>query len=141
VIANWWEIMRKQKQLNFFTVSYAQLAIVFPFVVAAPRYFSGAIQLGGLMQTGSAFGQVQESLSWFIDIYPSFAEWKATVDRLTGFAASLEKARQEAERMDGERNEAPGERLEIENLELKFPRAGRCSLRRRSSSRPARMSS
>jgi vitamin B12/bleomycin/antimicrobial peptide transport system ATP-binding/permease protein len=121
VIANWWGIMRKQKQLNFFTVSYAQLAIVFPFVVAAPRYFSGAIQLGGLMQTASAFGQVQESLSWFIDIYPSFAEWKATVDRLTGFAATLEKAREEAQRMDGERNEVPGERLTIENLELKLP--------------------
>ena len=100
VIANWWGIMRKQKQLNFFTVSYAQLAIVFPYVVAAPRYFSGAIQLGGLMQTASAFGQVQESLSWFIDIYPSFAEWKATVDRLTGFAASLEKAREDAEKLD-----------------------------------------
>ncbi len=121
VIANWWGIMRKQKQLNFFTVSYAQLAIVFPFVVAAPRYFSGAIQLGGLMQTASAFGQVQESLSWFIDIYPSFAEWKATVDRLTGFAASLEKAREKAERMHGERNEVPGEGLKIENLELELP--------------------
>src|SRR6266446_5872030 len=121
VIANWWGIMRKQKQLNFFTVSYAQLAIVFPYVVAAPRYFSGAIQLGGLMQTASAFGQEQESLSWFIDIYPSFAEWKATVDRLTGFAASLEKAREDAQRMHGERSEAPGERLEIENLELNLP--------------------
>jgi putative ATP-binding cassette transporter len=43
VIGNWWGIMRKQKQLNFFTVSYSQLAIIFPFVVAAPRYFSGAM--------------------------------------------------------------------------------------------------
>ncbi|TMH86226.1 MAG: ABC transporter ATP-binding protein/permease [Betaproteobacteria bacterium] len=121
VIANWWGIMRKQKHLNFFTVSYSQLAIVFPYVVAAPRYFSGAIQLGGLMQIASAFGQVQDSLSWFIGIYPSFAEWKATVDRLTGFAASLEKARGEAQRMDGERNEVPGERLKIEKLDLKLP--------------------
>jgi len=121
VIANWWGIMRKQKQLNFFTVSYAQLAIVFPYVVAAPRYFSGAIQLGGLMQTASAFGQVQDSLSWFIEIYPNFAEWKATVDRLTGFAASLEKAREEAERLDGERTEGPARGLGIEDLELKLP--------------------
>src|SRR5437667_56427 len=121
VIANWRGIMRKQKQLNFFTVSYAQLAIVFPYVVAAPRYFSGAIQLGGLMQISSAFDSVRESLSWFIDIYPSFAEWKATVDRLTGFAATLEKAREEAQRMDGERNEARGQRWEIENLELELP--------------------
>ena len=33
-------------------------AVIFPFLVAAPRYFSGAIQLGGLMQTVSAFGHV-----------------------------------------------------------------------------------
>jgi putative ATP-binding cassette transporter len=121
VIANWWGIMRKQKQLNFFTVSYAQLANVFPFVVAAPRYFSGAIQLGGLTQTASAFGQVQESLSWFIDIYPSFAEWKATVDRLTGFAASLEKAREDAERIDGERVEGSDQRILVNGLELELP--------------------
>ena len=121
VIANWWGIMRKQKQLNFFTVSYAQLAIVFPYVVAAPRYFSGAIQLGGLMQTASAFGQVQESLSWFIDIYPNFAEWKATVDRLTGFAASLEKAREDAQGIDGERVEGSDQRILLNDLELELP--------------------
>src|SRR3989475_1391442 len=121
VIGNWWQIMRKQKQLGFFTQSYTQLAIIFPFVVAAPRYFSGAIQLGGLMQIASTFGYVQGSLSWFIDAYPQFASWKATVDRLTGFAASLEKAREKAERMHGERNEVPGEGLKIENLELELP--------------------
>jgi len=60
VIANWWGIMRKQKQLNFFTVSYAQLAIVFPYVVAAPRYFS-ARSSSRLMQT-LAFGQCRVAL-------------------------------------------------------------------------------
>ena len=89
VITNWWSIMRKQKQLGFFTVSYDQVAVIFPFLVAAPRYFSGAIQLGGLIQISQAFGQVQTSLSWFIDAYTMFAQWKATVDRLTGFSASL----------------------------------------------------
>src|SRR5881392_1947667 len=48
------------------------------------------------------------------------SEWKATVDRLTGFAASLEKAREKAQRMHGERNEMPGEGLAIENLELEL---------------------
>jgi vitamin B12/bleomycin/antimicrobial peptide transport system ATP-binding/permease protein len=121
VITNWWGIMRKQKQLNFFTISYSQLAIIFPYVVAAPRYFSGAIQLGGLMQTASAFGNVQESLSWFIEVYPTFAEWKATVDRLTGFSASLAHAREEAERLDGERLEALDGTMKMEGLELDLP--------------------
>ena len=121
VIANWWAIMRKQKQLGWFTNFYAQIATVFPFVVAAPRFFSKAITLGGYTQIASAFGQVQSALSWFIEVYPQFAAWKATVDRLTGFAESLARAREDAVRIEGERNEALGERLEIENLELNLP--------------------
>ena len=121
VIANWWSIMRKQKQLNFFTVSYAQIAIIFPYVVAAPRYFSGAITLGGLMQTASAFGHVQNALSWFIDAYPQFASWKATVERLTGFSASLEAVREEAARLDGEREEGEDASLSLDGLAVALP--------------------
>jgi putative ATP-binding cassette transporter len=89
VVGNWWEIMRRQKKLTWFQSFYGQLAVIFPYVVVAPRYFSGAIPLGGLMQTASAFGQVQGALSWFIDAYTRLAEWKATVDRLIGFQDSM----------------------------------------------------
>jgi vitamin B12/bleomycin/antimicrobial peptide transport system ATP-binding/permease protein len=89
VVANWWRIMIQQKRLTWFSAGYAQAAIIFPFLVAAPRYFSGAIHLGGLMQTVSAFGHVQSALSWFVDAYTRLAQWKATVDRLTGFSAVL----------------------------------------------------
>ena len=121
VISNWWGIMKKQKQLGWFTNFYAQIAVVFPFVVAAPRYFSGAIQLGGLMQIAQAFGQVQSALSWFIDVYPAFAEWKATVDRLTGFTSSLARVREEAARLDGERAEGATDALSTEGLALELP--------------------
>ncbi len=96
VVGNWWQIMRRQKKLTWFQSFYGQLASIFPYVVVAPRYFSGAIALGGLMQTASAFGQVQQSLSWFIDAYSRLAEWKATVDRLLGFRAVMEQAAHEA---------------------------------------------
>lgn len=122
VIGNWWAIMKKRKELGFFTISYAQLAVIFPFVVAAPRYFSGAMTLGGLMQTASAFRHVQEALSWFIDAYPQFATWKATVDRLTGFTQALEQAREEAERIDGDRVEAETDALSLEALSVTLPR-------------------
>jgi putative ATP-binding cassette transporter len=121
VIGNWWAIMKKRKQLGWFTYSYGQLAIIFPFVVAAPRYFSGQIPLGGLMQTASAFGQVQGALSWFIDAYTQFASWKATVDRLTGFSAALERIRVEAGRLDGDREEGATEFLETRGLALALP--------------------
>ena len=121
VIGNWWAIMKKQKQLGWFTNFYGQIAIIFPFLVAAPRYFSGAISLGGYTQTASAFGQVQGALSWFIDAYTQFASWKATVDRLTGFSAALEHVRAEAERLDGEHAEAPTEDLAMQGLALSLP--------------------
>jgi putative ATP-binding cassette transporter len=121
VIANWWSIMRKQKQINFFTVAYSQAAIIFPFVVAAPRYFSGAIQLGGLMQIASTFGHVQGALSWFIDAYTQFATWKATVDRLTGFASALDAAREQGAREEGERTEGSGPSLDVDALTLQLP--------------------
>jgi putative ATP-binding cassette transporter len=121
VVGNWWALMRKQKQLGWFTSFYAQLAIIFPYIVVSPRFFSGAMPLGGIFQTASAFGQVQGSLSWFINAYTLFAQWKATVDRLIGFTASLERVREEADRLDGERVTEPGERIALEQLELTLP--------------------
>jgi vitamin B12/bleomycin/antimicrobial peptide transport system ATP-binding/permease protein len=89
VVKNWWAIMLRQKSLTWFTSFYGQLAVIFPFLVASPRYFAGTIGLGVLVQISSAFGQVQGSLTWFVDAYTSLAEWKATVDRLTGFTAAM----------------------------------------------------
>jgi putative ATP-binding cassette transporter len=86
--ANWFALIRTTKRLTWFSAGYGQVANVFPILAAAPRYFSGALKLGGLMQTAQAFGQVQGALSWFIDAYPRLADWRATVNRLTAFAAA-----------------------------------------------------
>ncbi|CAO3419731.1 ABC transporter ATP-binding protein/permease [Azospirillum doebereinerae] len=93
VVTNWWALMRTQKRLLWFTAGYGQVAVIFPLVVAAPRYFGGAIPLGGLMQTSQAFGQVQGSLSWFIDAYVNLADWHATTLRLAGFRHAVETVR------------------------------------------------
>ena len=90
VLANYLALIKKQKNLIWFTSFFGQAAVVFPFVVAAPRFFSGAIQLGELMQISSAFGQVQGALSWFVDSYSSLAAWRATTDRLTSFELSFQ---------------------------------------------------
>ena len=96
IINNWRAIMRSQKRLTWFTAAYAQAAVIFPLVVGAPRYFSGAIELGALMQISSAFGRVQDALSWFIDSYSGLTEWKASVDRLLGFQQAAATADQVA---------------------------------------------
>ncbi|CQR72816.1 ABC transporter ATP-binding protein/permease [Sporomusa ovata] len=91
VLDNFWQIMKRQKQLTWFTSGYAQIAVIVPLLLAAPRYFAKEIQLGGLVQTSLAFGKVQDSLSFFVESYPLLAEWKAVVDRLTGFVGNMEK--------------------------------------------------
>src|SRR5260221_744579 len=93
--------MRKRKQLNWFVSFYAQLAIIFPYLVAAPRFFGGGVGMGFLFQTASAFREVQGPLSWFIHAYPPFATWKAAVDRLTNFSPSLEPAPRQPRQLVG----------------------------------------
>jgi len=123
VVENWWAIMKRQKLLTWFTAGYAQAAVVFPFLVGAPRYFSGAIQLGGLIQISNAFGQVQGALSWFIDAYTTFASWKATVDRLTGFHNAMAQAQEESRAGVGPVvvTNASTDELVLRNLELGLP--------------------
>ena len=94
VLNNFMLLLRVQKRYTWFNSGYGQAAVVFPMLVAAPRYFSGAIQLGELMQISSAFGQVQESLSWFITNYSRLASWQATTLRLTGFQDQMDAVSQ-----------------------------------------------
>ena len=84
VFRNGWQVLFTQAQLAFYQSGYAQLAIIFPYVVTAPRFFAGVITFGVMTQTASAFGQVQSALSFFIDNYTSLAELRAVMDRLKG---------------------------------------------------------
>ena len=93
VVENFLHLLKVQKRFTWFSSAYGQAAVVFPMLVAAPRYFSGAIQLGELMQISSAFGQVQESLSWLVNNYPRLASWTATTQRLHGFLEQMETLR------------------------------------------------
>jgi len=122
VVGNWWGIMRRQKRLTWLTAGYAQVAVVFPFVVAAPRYFRGEIPLGGLVQTATAFAQVQDALSFIVSSYTDIAEWRAVVERLSGFERALQQADLESApgrgiaRADGD----PG-RLSLDAVEVDRP--------------------
>jgi putative ATP-binding cassette transporter len=93
VVANWLAIMQRQKQLTFFTQSYSQASVIFPYLMVSPAYFSGAMQLGGLMQTASAFNSVQNAFSYFITAYRQIAEWRAVIARLTSFETAIDAGR------------------------------------------------
>jgi putative ATP-binding cassette transporter len=82
---NWWRLMRYTRRYSFVVNFYGQIADIFPIVVASPRYFTGALSFGTLIQIADAFGSVSESLSWFINNYDTLVEWRATVNRLREF--------------------------------------------------------
>ncbi len=92
VIKNFRELMNRTKLLNFYVNGYAQLAVIVPLVMAAPQYFSGAMALGGLMQTVSAFGRVQDALSYFVESYDTIAQLASVIRRLEGFTEHMEDA-------------------------------------------------
>src|SRR6185437_1975005 len=69
VVANWWDIIRRRKKLTWLTASYGQIAVFVPMIAAMPQYFAKSIQLGGVMQIISAFGSVQDSLSYIVSSY------------------------------------------------------------------------
>ncbi len=93
VVGNFMQIMQRTKQLTFLTASYTQVSTVFPFIVISPAYFAGAVQLGGLMQTASAFLSVQTALSFVVNAYRQLAEWRAVIARLDGFDIAVARAR------------------------------------------------
>ena len=112
---NFWTQMNVTKRLTFFTAGYSQIAIIFPFIVAAPRYFAGKIELGELMQINSAFGNVQENFSWFIDAYVTLAAWRATCDRLLSFRQAMTDNEQRPPAIDVQ---TQGDAVQVENLDL-----------------------
>lgn len=120
VIGNWYAIMRRIKLLNTLTVGYSQVAVIFPVVVAAPRYFAHAMELGGLMRTIGAFAEVQGALSWFVDAYSQLASWRAIVERLTTFHGAIVTARTAAGR-NFDRSESADGTLRLRDVTIALP--------------------
>ena len=120
LLDNFWKLVNKQKQLVFLNSGYSQIAIIFPFVVAMNRYLTKEVTLGGLMQVASAFGRVQDSLSYFVDMYSSIAQWQAVVMRLTYFGRHMHEVSQKAERFHVERF-AAADVVEVSNMQINLP--------------------
>lgn len=122
VVGNWYLIMARQKRLTFLTAGYRQASMIFPFIVVSPAYFAGSMALGGLMQTASAFGSVQEALSFFVTTYSRIAEWRAVIERLSGFERAIAAGRAATEMPSIARAPKPGAaEVDIENLEVRLP--------------------
>ena len=121
VVGNWYAIMSRTKRLTAFTSSYSQAAVVFPYILVAPAYFADKIQLGGMMQTASAFSSVQQSLSFFVSAYRTLAEWRSVVARLSGFEMSIESASNPRSRSIATLSATGSDRIQLEQLLVSLP--------------------
>jgi putative ATP-binding cassette transporter len=121
VVGNFRQIMLRQKRLSWLTSSYNQLSVVFPLLVASPRFFAGQIQLGGLMQISNAFGEVHRSLSFIVDSFVGIAEWKAVVERLCGFSDTMRRVESLRSLEKIRRIPAADGRLDIDRLNVQLP--------------------
>ena len=122
VVNNWLAIMTRQKRLTFLTAGYNQASVVFPIIVVSPAYFAGHIQLGALTQTAGAFNSVQTALSFFVDTYVRIAEWRAVIERLAGFEASIANAHALTTQMPNIAvTRAPAKSVRLDGIEVALP--------------------
>ena len=121
VYDTWWANMKYTKRLSWVTNGYRQAAVVLPFLLAAPAYFIGQIAFGVLQQTVDAFAQLQTALSWFVDSYALLAEWKAVVDRLTGFSEAMVAAKLATAQSELVTSAEESRQLKVEGVEVRLP--------------------
>jgi putative ATP-binding cassette transporter len=122
LMENFWRIMRRQKRLSWLTNTYSQAAVIFPVLMAAPRFFAGEMHLGGLMQTVGAFAAVHGALSYLITSYTTIARWHAVIDRLAGFTRIMDSVQQGAASPQGaERIRTSDKTMRIDSLSVFLP--------------------
>ncbi len=123
VLANWYEIILRQKKLLWFTAGFNQTAVVLPLLVALPNYFDKVFLLGGLMQSIQAFNRVQESLAFLVNSYSSIASWQAVSRRLTTFANHLNEVEIKAQTQNKLHvQEVPQNMIQASNVTISTPR-------------------
>ncbi|HLJ65547.1 MAG TPA: ABC transporter ATP-binding protein/permease, partial [Stellaceae bacterium] len=121
VVGNFWSIMKRVKLLGWYTQGYDQAAVIFPFLVAAPQYFSGQMELGGLMATAAAFFEMQVALSFIVKSYTEIAEWQSVVQRLSDFETRMKEIAASVKAPQQIVIEHEGEGLSISRLALDLP--------------------
>lgn len=100
-IVSAWEVQTEAlSKIMLFTSGYSVLSMAFPVLVAAPRFISGAITLGALVQTTQSFQQMAAALSWPVDNLAKTAEWRASVQRVLGLTRALAELEEDIEHPD-----------------------------------------
>jgi putative ATP-binding cassette transporter len=93
VVANYKKYVNRMMGFYGWNLSLSQIIVPLPYVLQFPRFFAGEIKLGAMSQTASAFGSIQDGLSFFRNAYDSFAGYRAAIVRLHGLVIANEEGR------------------------------------------------
>jgi putative ATP-binding cassette transporter len=93
LLDNFWAIIRRRLGLQIATSSYTNAGQIIPWLLAGQRYFAGGLKFGDVTQAVGAFGHVRHALSVIVNNYAALASWRATVNRLAGFALAAHETR------------------------------------------------
>ena len=74
---------------DLWLIMYNQSMIIVPYIIMGPGLFTGAMTLGILIQTSSAFREVQGSFSLFMQNWTRITELRSIFRRLTEFEKAI----------------------------------------------------
>src|SRR4051794_15110631 len=93
VVENYKRYINRMIGFYGWNLSLSQVIVPLPYVLQFPRFFAGEIKLGDMTQTASAFGSIQDGLSFFRNAYDQFAGYRAAIIRLHGLVVANEEGR------------------------------------------------
>jgi vitamin B12/bleomycin/antimicrobial peptide transport system ATP-binding/permease protein len=93
IIGNYRRFVRRTILFNGWNWSVTQAIVPLPWVIQAPRLFAGQIDFGDVSQTATAFGNINDSLSFFRNNYDAFAAFRAAIIRLHGLVDANARGR------------------------------------------------
>ena len=108
-VDNMSDVIRLRRRLGFLQTGYRYAVQVLPAICVAPRYFAGAIELGSVTQSFSAFSHILGDLSLVVNRFDSLSQFGAGIDRLAEFTSALEANLEEKTFNTGEKgSDKPG---------------------------------
>jgi vitamin B12/bleomycin/antimicrobial peptide transport system ATP-binding/permease protein len=91
LVQRWLGVIVWQGRMMWLNGASLVLAPVVPLLLGAPKYLSGEMTLGSLMQAATAFMQVQVALNWLADNALRLADWFASAHRVTQLSDAIDR--------------------------------------------------
>ena len=128
VVKNMNFIIRRNRNLAFFTNGYNYLALVLPMMVVAPMFMRREVEFGVVTQAAGAFGQVLTAASMIITQFGGLSSYLAGVQRLGNLWNSLDEHDAEEERAEREKAaglDEGGKVLKLDKITVQTPKTGK----------------